>query len=262
MSILTLCTDFGTRDGYVAAMKGVILSIVPRALVVDIGHEVAPQDVAMGAYLLASASGFFPRGTVHCAVVDPGVGSARRALAVRTARYLYVAPDNGLLTRALALDPPVEVVALENPAYWRPALSQTFHGRDLFAPVAAYLALGVPLGDLGPTATDLVSLPAQGPVALEDGVLLGEVAYVDRFGNLISNVPAALVAEDRAITVEVGALTVRGLSATYADAPLGATLALIGSHGCLEVAVREGSASERARVGMGAPLRVRRAVQT
>lgn len=257
--IVTLCTDFGLRDGYVAAMKGAMLAVAPGLTLVDISHEVAPQAIAEGAFVLSTAYDAFPAGTVHLAVVDPGVGSARRALAVRTPRHTLVAPDNGVLTHVLRREGVVAAVALAEPAYWRRPVSATFHGRDVFAPVAAHLALGVPLEALGPPAEDLVTLDWPAPER-RGALLLGHVAHVDRFGNVISDVPAALLGDARVAEVEVGALRVGGaggLLRTYAEAPRGGALALIGSHGHLEVAVREASAAAASGARIGDEVRVR-----
>lgn len=254
-TIVTMCTDFGTRDGYVAAIKGVMLGIAPRLTLVDISHEVAPQAVAEGAFLLGSAYRYFARGTVHLVVVDPGVGSERRGLAVRTEQHAFVAPDNGVLTHVLRRERVVAAVSLEERAYWREPVSKTFHGRDVFGPVAAHLASGVPLDALGPPAADLVTLDWPAP-ARRGALLVGHVAHVDRFGNVISDIPAGLLPPGQVREVAVGALGVDRLLGTYAEAPAGQPLALIGSHGYLEVAVREGSAGATSGARVGDEVRV------
>ena len=165
MSIITLTTDFGASDGYVGTMKGVILSIAPDVALVDITHEIAPQNIRQAAYVLHDAAPYFPRGTIHLAVVDPGVGSARRALAVRTSHGFLVGPDNGLFTLFLADEPDAECRAITNAKYMLPRISSTFHGRDVFAPVAAHLANGADLADLGPRITDPVTFPIPRPDA-------------------------------------------------------------------------------------------------
>lgn len=255
--VITLCTDFGTGDGYVAAMKGVILSIAPRARLVDISHDVARQSVAAGAFVLRAACHHFPPGTVHLAVIDPEVGGPRRALAVRTARHRFVAPDNGLLSYVLRDDPPLEAVALTREAYWREEISRTFHGRDIFAPAAAHLANGVPLSDLGEPAGDLVWLDVSTPTLRKDGSILGHVIHVDHYGNIITDIPARRLAPREDWRIVVGKATVAGLSATYIDAKPGQLLALIGSHGNLEVAIREGDAARLAGIQVGAEVWVR-----
>jgi S-adenosylmethionine hydrolase len=255
MTIITLTTDFGTADGYVGAMKGVILSLAPRVSLVDISHDVLPQDVRHGARLLAMAAPFFPSGTVHVGVVDPGVGSARRGIALQTSLAIFVGPDNGLFTPFL-LDR-VACVALTNTAAHRHPVSKTFHGRDVFAPVAAHLANGMPLAQLGPPVDDPVTLPESRPLRLSDGQLRAEVLHVDRFGNLISNVgPLEGETVDPDSTRVVIESVPVPMGRTYADVPPGALIALVGSTGYLEIAVRGGRASERLGVGVGAIVQV------
>ena len=240
-SIITLTTDFGLQDAFVGTMKGVILGIAPDARLVDLTHDVPPFDVRAGAYALYAAYRYFPAETIHLAVVDPGVGSARRAVAVRTSWGTFVAPDNGLLSLVLSRESVRQAVALENPAYRLPHVSHTFHGRDVFAPAAAHIARGVPLAEFGPTASDLVTFPASRPTR-QDDALVGHVIYVDRFGNLVTDVtetdlPGSVVA------VEAGGQRMAGLSAAYADVSPGQLLALIGSAGHLEIGVRGGHAA-------------------
>jgi hypothetical protein len=205
--IVTVTTDFGTRDGYVAAMKGVILSIAPDATIVDISHEIMPQGVAEGAFVLAQAAHWFPPGTVHLVVIDPGVGGPRRAVAVETGRHRFVAPDNGVLTQALHGEDVIAAVSLTRPRYWRAREpSATFHGRDIFAPVAAHLATGVALSAVGEAmpVDDLETLAASRPVEHPDGSIVGQIIHVDRFGNLISNIPADLLSDRPRWRVRVG----------------------------------------------------------
>ena len=256
--IITLTTDFGTRDQYVAAMKGVILSITPEARVVDVTHEVPPQNVREAAYILASVTPYFPEKSIHVAVVDPGVGSERRPLAVRTARAFYVVPDNGLLTPVLRAEPPEEIVHLNNPTYWLSEVSHTFHGRDIFAPVAAYLARGVPLNALGTPLSpeDIVWLPWPDPRALPDGSIEGMVVHVDHFGNIVTNIPADMLDGDpEAWEFRVGQQRLQGLKRTYSDVDVGEPLALIGSNNTLEFSVREGNAAALWHVQAGDPVR-------
>jgi S-adenosyl-L-methionine hydrolase (adenosine-forming) len=253
--LITLTTDFGLRDGYVAAMKGAILTIAPEVRLVDVSHKIAPQDVVAAAFALASAAPYFPQGAVHLLVVDPGVGSQRRMLAVRTARACYVAPDNGALALALRQDPPQEIVSLTERRYWRAGeISHTFHGRDIMGPVAAHLANGVPLGALGEPASDVEPLPLPELRPTRNGGLVGAVIHVDRFGNLISNIPAGLL-PPRACAA-VGAMRPQPLLRSYAEAATGQPLVLVGSHGYLEIAVREGNASQLLGVGRGATVTV------
>ena len=269
--LITLTTDFGLADHFVGVMKGVIAGIAPAARVVDLTHSVPAQDVAAGAFSLAAAYAYFPPGTIHLAIVDPGVGSARRAVALAAGGYYWVAPDNGLLGYALAalaaggrlqgqwrdgcwqLGGDARAAVLTEPRYWLPAVSRTFHGRDVFAPVAAHLARGVALDALGTAITSVSALAMPEPEALADG-WQGVVLHVDRFGNLITNLPAALLGS-RNWDVEIAGQRVDGLSPSYAAMPpLGA---ILGSAGYLEIAVPGGSAAEQLGVGVGAPVAIR-----
>jgi hypothetical protein len=253
--VITLTTDFGLRDPFVGIMKGVILGICPEARLVDLSHEIAPQDVLEAQLALEAAAGFFPAGSVHLAVVDPGVGSRRRALALRAGVNYFVGPDNGLFTFALATGN-WSAVALEAPQYRLAEVSRTFHGRDVFAPAAAHLALGVPLASFGPPVQDPVRLEV--PVArLEGRHLLGEVIGADRFGNLITSVMGCHLRGD----LEGGWVEVAGTSLgppvdAYAEGPDGAPAAIIGSSGRLEIFVRNGSARRILGVERGASVRV------
>lgn len=233
-SIITLLTDFGTADGYVGEVKGVMLAAAPEVAVVDISHEIGPEDVEGARLALARYWRRFPPGTVHVVVVDPGVGSERAALAVFAAERFLVGPDNGVLSPAL-LVPGASAIQLEIPASAAP----TFHGRDVFAPAAAALARGVSLETLGVPATDVVIRRTPEPVRNPDGSLLGVVLTVDRFGNLITNL----------VGLGGGSITIADVTLpvvrTYADVEPGTAVALVGSSGLLEVAVREGSAAQR-----------------
>ncbi len=253
MPIITLTTDFGLSDSYVAAMKGVLLSIAPQATVVDITHQIAPQNVREAAYVLATALPYFPPGTVHVAIVDPGVGSARRPMAAQVSNYTLVGPDNGVFTYALPAGQPAACVHLDNPAYWLPHVSRTFHGRDIFAPVAAHLALGTPLQALGAPIDDPVRFTVQPPQRELGGSLRGQIVHVDRFGNLVSNIPGDWLA-GRFWTVRIAGQQVVGPSLTYAEAAPGQLLSLVSSDGTLEVAVRDGSAAARLGVAAGEPI--------
>ena len=255
--IITLTTDFGLRDAFVGVMKGVILGICREALMVDLAHEVAPQDVLEGALALESAWRFFPPGSIHLAVIDPGVGSARRALALAAGGQYFVGPDNGLFTFALASGE-WSAVSIEAPAYRLPAVSQTFHGRDVFAPAAAHLASGIALERLGPRISDPVRLALPGCRA-EDGGVIGEVIGSDRFGNLVTSVPADRVMDLAArggVTVELGGRNLGAPVACYADGPAGVPTPIIGSSGRLEVFVRGGSAAVVLRLPRGVPVKL------
>jgi S-adenosyl-L-methionine hydrolase (adenosine-forming) len=253
MPIITLLSDFGLEDGYLAAMKGVIFSIAPEARLVDITHLVPPQDVAFARFRLLTVAPFFPPGTVHLAVVDPGVGTARRPVAVRSeSGSCFVGPDNGILLGALEADSPVAAVELTETRFWRTAApSPTFHGRDIFAPVAAHLASGARLESLGPATAPagLVKLELL-PCELIPGGARGAIQAVDRFGNLITNLPEALIRGRGSWTVSLAGRAVPG-HRTYADVSPIEPLALVGSHGFVEVAVHRGDAQRAlaARVG-------------
>ena len=254
-AIITLTTDFGVRDPWVAAMKGVILGIACAARqtieLVDVTHEVAPHDVGEGALALEAAAPFFPPGTVHVAVVDPGVGSARRAVAVATRAHVFIGPDNGIFTPFLA-GPDWQAWQVTGAEYRLPAVSRTFHGRDVFAPAAAHVALGVDPARLGPPVTDPVRLAWPGARATAGGVA-GAVIHVDRFGNLVTSIrpEAVAFAVDAGGVVSVTGRSVL-LVGTYGELAPGRVGALVGSNGRLEITVREGSAARLLRAGRGA----------
>jgi S-adenosylmethionine hydrolase len=251
--IVTLLTDFGLDDAYVGTVKGVILGINPAARLVDLTHAVLPQDVRTGAELLAAAWRVFPRGTVHLAVVDPGVGTARRPIAVSAGGHCFVGPDNGLLGFCFEI-PGARGVVLQNPRYRRAPVSRTFHARDVFAPAAAHCSRGVPLRALGPPLADPVRLPSRGP-RVRRGRVTGEVIWVDRFGNLLTNVRAEDVAGDPAAwSLRIGRARIPALVGTYGDCPAGRLGALLDSSGRIEIFVREGSAARRLGAGPGTPV--------
>lgn len=245
-AVITLLTDFGTADAYVAELKGVLLRLAPGAVVVDATHDVAPGDIAAGAFLLGRIWAAFPAGSVHLAVVDPGVGTARRALAAEAGGHRFVGPDNGLLSRVLEL-PGAQVVSLATP----PGASPTFHGRDLFAPAAARLALGATLADLGAAVTDPVQLPRP-PLVREGTDLAGVVVHVDRFGTLVTNIPGARVVPGATVRIGPYDLT---LLATFGDVPAGDPVAFVGSGGTVEIAVRDARADVTLGATRGAAVR-------
>jgi S-adenosylmethionine hydrolase len=244
--VVTLLTDFGTADGYVAEMKGVILSRVPAATLVDVSHEVVPQDVEAARLALARYWRRFPPGTVHLAVIDPGVGSARAALVVESDGRFLVGPDNGVLSPALLVGG-ARAVTLPIPA----GASPTFHGRDVFAPAAADLTLGATLDALGSPALDLVVRRTPEPRRLADGSIEGQVITIDRFGNAITNLLGL-----RAQSVEVNG-TLLPLLRAYADVPVGEAIALVGSTGLIEIAVRNGSGAAAMGLERGSVVVVR-----
>ncbi len=256
---LTLLTDFGLKDHFVGVMKGVIKDIAPQTHLIDICHNIRPQSVMEGAHLLAEAAQYFVPGTVHVAVVDPGVGTDRRAIAARIGAYFYVAPDNGLLTpliqKARAEGQPVQIVALNQPQYWLPDLSSSFHGRDIFAPVGAHLANGLPLEKLGDKIDDPVMLTFSQPKSLESG-WQAEVVWVDVFGNLSTNLPASALPEDEKITVEVCGQTIHGLAQAFGEAPPGTLIATIDSTSSLAIAVVNGNAAKRLGAEVGTMVNI------
>jgi hypothetical protein len=261
--VVTLLTDFGLGDAYVGIMKGVILSVAPDARMVDITHQVSPQNLIQAAFLIDSATPYFPRGTLHMVVVDPGVGSRRRILALETDAYRFLAPDNGVLTRVLEKTAVRTVVAVENPDFFLPTVSGTFHGRDIFAPVAAHILRGVPLQRLGPgiSPDTLVRLDLPAPRVSDAGEWIGTVIDMDRFGNLVTNLEAALLAVSgpqalAALTIHVGSGRIRGLSVSYAAVAPGEPLAVIGSRGTLEISVNQGSAADYFSTSLGDTVRV------
>jgi S-adenosylmethionine hydrolase len=259
MPIITLTTDFGLADGYVGTMQGVILSIAPQATVVNLSHQVPAQDVRAGAWILYQAVPYFPADTIHVIVVDPGVGSDRKALAVRTSQGTFVAPDNGVLSYVLNLVAVDEAVSLTNPAYRLPAVSATFHGRDIFAPAAAHLANGLPLSELGPPASELVRLPLPRPKDDGQGNIIAHVMHVDGFGNLILDVTVDDLPGD--VTFELAERKIGRVSQTFADVDPGHLVAYVGStHGHLEIAVRNGSAAQDLHVWVGDRVCIRKKV--
>jgi S-adenosylmethionine hydrolase len=252
--IVTLTSDFGLRDPYVAEMKAVILSICPDAVIVDITHDIEKFDVRMGAFMLSSAAPYFPKGTIHVAVVDPVVGTQRRAILIQTRQGFFVGPDNGLLILPAVKQAILAVHELTNPKLMRSAVSSTFHGRDIFAPASAHLANGVPPSGFGPEVSDVVK-PTFARVAVGKGIAVGEVLHVDDFGNVITNVSSRDITHLDAvgwIAAELpnGKLKLRFVN-TYAEAKPNEALALIGSHGYVELAVNQGNASETLKIKAG-----------
>lgn len=273
--IITLLTDFGENDSYVGAMKGVLLSILPDARLVDISHQVSPQDVQQAAGIISAVYKYYPQHTVHLIVVDPGVGTTRRPIAVQTDRGRFVAPDNGVLTHVLRKANSWEAVALENPDYWLAEPSQTFHGRDIFSPVAAHLAAGIALSDLGPAIDDLETIQIP-PLAEVPGGVKGEVVRIDHFGNVLTNIQSLIWIDDTmlefkppderltlpdpisfaasAARVTFSWRTLDGIRRTYGEAHTGDTLALVGSSGELEVSVNQGNAADKLAIQVGDPV--------
>jgi S-adenosylmethionine hydrolase len=257
-AIITLTTDFGEGSRYVAAMKGVILSINPDAKLVDVSHSVPAQDVRAGAIILAESARWFPPETIHIGVIDPGVGGARRIIYAQIGTQHFIAPDNGLLSRLVTSDTPAKIISVENEEFWLSNVSATFHGRDIMAPVAARLSLGLDPSELGPRAEQLVELPWP-EVQQVANRIDGQVVEVDSFGNLITNITKAMlegVPRNDSVTICCEEHETQGIFATYSDQPTMTFMAHVGSTGRLELAVVDENASAMLGVRVGAPVRV------
>jgi hypothetical protein len=259
--IITLLTDFGPSDVFVGSMKGVILGINPLAKIVDLTHEVPAHDIRCAAYLLHSAARFFPPGTIHVAVVDPGVGSERRPLLAFSLEQYFIAPDNGLLSYVLASELDAEIRELTNKQYFLGSIGSTFHGRDVFAPAAAWLSRGEPIESFGPEVDNVVRLEV--PRAFEDGgKLIGQVQHIDRFGNLITNISKedlvsyAGAARVSTLEVQIHQARINGLHRCYADAPAGQLAALVNSDGWLEIFSPQGRATDFVKADIGERVEV------
>lgn len=265
MAIITLLTDFGTMDSYVGIMKGVILQIHPQADIVDISHGIDPQDVVQAAHELTTYYRYFPQDTVHIVVVDPGVGSERAALAMRSHSQTFVAPDNGVLGLVVKDHPDSEMVRVTNERFFRHPVSRTFHGRDIFAPVAAHLSLGLPMAQLGqpisPDEATILAVPE--PRLAPGGSLLGSIVAIDRFGNLITDLDPDTVhrffpdAEPENILFTIGERVIAGVAETYGAVAHGQPLVLVGSRGCFEFSVNRGSAARLLGAARGDRFTVR-----
>lgn len=257
MTIITLLTDFGDKDGFIGMMKGVILTMAPEVLIVDITHQVEPQNVRQGAFLLAQAAPYFPDGTIHVAAVDPGVGTSRRPMALRLGKQTFVGPDNGLFTLVLhhaeQSNLPIEAVVLDRPDFWLKDVSRSFHGRDIFSPVAAHIAKGWRLSDVGSPLTDPVRLAIPSPSRTAEG-WRGEIITIDHFGNLITNLDPQHLDTKESVTLMVGDTAISGLSQTFGDRAPGELVSMIDSSGQLSVAVVNGSAAARLQAKIGDPV--------
>ena len=262
--IITLTTDFGLADEFVGVMKGVILNINPDATIVDITHDIAPQNIEQGAFLFATAHKYFPSNAIHVVIVDPGVGSARRPITMQIGETFLVAPDNGVLTLAIQQSKienqksEIRAVHLNRPEYWLPYVSHTFHGRDIFAPVAAHLSLGIPLEKLGEPINDWVRLSWCNQPFRSGDEIAGHVVHIDRFGNIITNIgEEMLTGMDRTrIFIQIGMHIIHGVKRTYADGSSGEVMAVISSPGHLELAVPHGSAALALGTRVGDVLKV------
>ena len=261
LGLITLLTDFGDRDYFVASMKGVILSINPDVRIVDLSHQIAPYQVDEAGYVLKSCYRYFPEGTIHVAVVDPGVGSARRPLIAKSERYFFLAPDNGLLTPILAEESEMEVREIENTDYRLTSPGHTFDGRDLFAPAAAWLAKGEPVSSFGRVIDNPVRRSIADPI-WQGQSLVGQIEYVDRFGNLISNITVKHIQEfltvvgRQHLTIYIEACTINGLVASYSEGRSDIPSALINSFGKLEIFLDRNHAAKRLQIGVGGEIRL------
>jgi S-adenosylmethionine hydrolase len=272
--IITLTTDFGYDDAYVATVKGAILSINPEANIVDVSHSVRPQDILQAAFILNTAYRYFPKQTVHVAIVDPGVGSERRGIILKTASAIFVAPDNGILSYVIddlfsvsgrsvteqahgltevVFKKGLEAAAITDPRFWRQPVSPTFHGRDIFAPVAAGLSLGISPYEFGEKISSVHVLPIAKPSLDENGNVAGQVLHVDRFGNLITNIRSSNL-PGKNVVIEIVGRSIQGISDYYAQGE--GIMAIVGSSGYLEVSLRDGSACDFLGISAGDEVRV------
>lgn len=268
--VITILTDFGIKDGYVGTMKGVILRITPHAQIVDLSEDVAPQDIFEGAFIIFSAYKYFPKGTVHLVVVDPGVGSSRRVICVKTKEYMFVAPDNGILSLVVANEPPEFIIEVTNKRYFLQEISDTFHGRDIFAPIAGHLLHGIKPEDLGNKIATIKKIDMPRPVLSPAGVLTAEIIYIDHFGNLITNIDYDTFENfkisastrpwyrnstkdyrfdynkgdltNRKLSIIIGEKGITKISKSYSEVAEGGLLAIFGSSGFLEIAANKDNA--------------------
>lgn len=256
-SIITLLTDFGYEGEYVGVMKGVILNINPRCQLVDLTHQIAPQNILQAAFILHNSYQFFPKGTIHLVVVDPGVGTKRRPIILKKNGFLFIGPDNGVFSLVLQQGryAAVEITPL---SFWKLPVSSTFHGRDIFAPVAAYLSLGREMSEFGPPVTNLQKIPWPQPI-IEDKKIIGQIIFVDSFGNLVTNIDRDFFVSQiagRQFKIRIKKWSLSCLQDTYAQVPEGKLLALWGSAGFLEIAVNRGHAQRLLKVRPGDPITI------
>jgi S-adenosylmethionine hydrolase len=255
MTVITLLTDFGLRDGYPGVMKGVIWKIAPDVQIADISHSIKPQNILQGALALARTSPFFPPGTIHLAVVDPGVGTQRRPIGLHLGEHYFVGPDNGLFTlvleQAQARQALVQIVHLDQSKYWLPEISRVFHGRDIFAPSAAHLALGIKLEDLGTPIHDPIRLQILRPDPIQGGGWRGQVIEIDSFGNLSTNIERSHLLPLGEVFVQIAGQRINGLVNTFGDRPKGTLIALYGTAHDLMISIVNGDAAHTLNVSVG-----------
>lgn len=260
-TIITLTTDFGDTDYFVGAMKGVILEINPEAKIVDICHKIKPQDILDGAYLISQAYRHFPPSTVHCVVVDPGVGSSRRPLIVSTTDYYFVAPDNGVLSFVYEEAPSITAIHASATHYFRKEISQTFHGRDIFAPLAAWLTKGITLQNFGTPISDFVRLKPPRARVEDSNRVRGAVIKIDAFGNCVTNIPPQMLPglslpQRPAFKIRIGATIIQEIWNAYSEATPNSLFAIVGSSDHLEIAINRGSAAEVLKASRGTEVEV------
>ncbi|MHC1782688.1 MAG: S-adenosyl-l-methionine hydroxide adenosyltransferase family protein [Anaerolineaceae bacterium] len=257
--VITLTTDFGLSDFDAGVLSGVIWSIAPQAKITELTHAITPFNVLEGAVVLGRCTPFFPAGSIHVAVVDPGVGTKRRGLAARLGKQLFVGPDNGLCTlmvrQAADENKTCEFYALDRPKYWLPDVTHVFHGRDIFAPAAAHLAAGLPIEEIGSRINDPILLDIPAPVQTENG-WRGTILHVDHFGNLTSNLTLKHLDGKPKIELRIMNAVISGIHTTYGSASAGQLIALIDDSCCLEIAVSQGSAEHLLEVGVGSTFEV------
>jgi S-adenosylmethionine hydrolase len=253
--MITLLSDFGLAGPYVAAMKGVILSLNPDARIVDISHDIGPQAVDEAAYVLHQAYPFFPRGTIHVCVVDPGVGGHRAVLAVQAAGHVFLAPDNGILKYVYQEDPGFRAYQVVQPEFRRGKVSGTFHGRDIFAPAAGHLSLGVTPESLGPMWKEPVKRPVP-ELRIESGRAYGEIVFFDRFGNAVTNIPRAVFPARARAVFQVRGISINGIKNTYSAAKPGEFAAVFGSGDTIEIAIHGDNARKQGSLKIGDPVQV------
>ena len=256
-NVITLTTDFGLQDYYVSAMKAVMLGIAPEVRLIDVSHDIPSQDIMAGSWVLKNSAMLFPSGTVHTVVIDPGVGTDRKSIALKVEDQFFVGPDNGIFS-LLTASRPYKAVHLTRQEYLRDSPSNTFHGRDIFAPAAAHLSRGVELEDLGEPINELVSYRWMQPIADKDG-LQGTVIHIDKFGNLVTNIPESLIDEviaDKKVKIYVGNVILNNIETTFGQVAEGEPVAYIGSAGMLEVAINKGDAEQMLGVQKGAQISI------
>lgn len=252
--LVTLTTDFGARDPYVAAMKAVLHSGCPGLTIEDLSHEIAPQDVLEGALFVAAAAPYFAPGTIHAVVIDPGVGADRHPIVASAGGQIFVCPDNGLLTLFLQEHPLEQARIITNPNFMRKEISPTFHARDVFAPAAARLAAGAKIEEAGEVLDTVITLRIDSPKIDQDGAIRGEVIHIDRFGNCITSIRRDLLRQNVEYRIHWGETTLPGIRRTYATVAPGEPLALFGGFGRLEIAVRDGNAHKTLLIPKGTPV--------